>query len=270
MRKIALTLALAALALATAGCQKLQSRDSLNKGVNAFKNAQYPEAVELFKKAVELDPSFASARLYLATAYMQQYVPGADTPENNQMAQAARAQFNEVLKLEAGNSVALASLASLCLNEKKWEEARQWNNKLIGVEPKNNQAYYSLGFIAWSEWYPTYTATRSELKMGADDAGPFKDAKIREDLKARFGKTIDDGLVALDKCLEIDPQYDDAMTFKNLLIRERADLSDSKDEYAKEVATADSWISKALEVKKTKAEAKNKKTGGGITMSEEK
>ena len=80
---------------------KLQSRDQLNKGVQAFKNAQYPEAVEHFKNAVELDPNFPVARLYLATAYMQQYIPGADSPENNQMAQAAHDQFMKVLEQDA-------------------------------------------------------------------------------------------------------------------------------------------------------------------------
>ncbi len=59
----------------------LSARDQLNKGVAAFKNAQYPEAVEHFKTAVDLDPNFPTARLYLATAYMQQYIPGADRPK---------------------------------------------------------------------------------------------------------------------------------------------------------------------------------------------
>ena len=72
--------------LLASGCQKLKSRDQLNKGVQAFKNAQYADAVENFKTAVELDPTFPTARLYLATAYMQQYIPGAESPENNRMA----------------------------------------------------------------------------------------------------------------------------------------------------------------------------------------
>jgi len=46
-----------------------------------------------FKKAIELDPEFPVARLYLATAYMQQYVPGSDTPENKRNADSALEQF---------------------------------------------------------------------------------------------------------------------------------------------------------------------------------
>ena len=81
-------------------CNQLRARDQLNKGVQAFTNAQYPEAVERFKTACELDPGFAAARLYLATAYMQQYIPGAESPENNKMAQAAQDNFMKVLEQE--------------------------------------------------------------------------------------------------------------------------------------------------------------------------
>ena len=73
----------AVLAFTGSGCNKLKARNQLNTGVQAFKNAQYAEAVENFKKAVDLDPNFPPARLYLATAYMQQYIPGAESPENS-------------------------------------------------------------------------------------------------------------------------------------------------------------------------------------------
>ena len=55
------------------GCSKLRARDLLNKGVAAFKNAQFDAAVEDFKQAKELDPDLINARLYLATAYASQY-----------------------------------------------------------------------------------------------------------------------------------------------------------------------------------------------------
>src|SRR5579862_2022965 len=107
-RTILAALAVSALALFATGCEKLKAREQLNKGVQAFKNAQYPQAVERFKTAVELDPTFATARLYLATAYMQQYIPGADSPDNMKMASAAQDQFMEVLKQDDKNSLAIA------------------------------------------------------------------------------------------------------------------------------------------------------------------
>jgi tetratricopeptide (TPR) repeat protein len=70
-----LTILAAGLALLSAvGCEKLRARDQINKGVQSYKNAKYEEAIEHFKNAVQLDPSLLNARLYLATAYMQQYI----------------------------------------------------------------------------------------------------------------------------------------------------------------------------------------------------
>ena len=80
MRKPISIAAVAALAFLAAGCTQLRSRSQINEGVTAFKSAQFPQAVEHFKTAVELEPEFSTARLYLAVAYMQQYVPGSGRP----------------------------------------------------------------------------------------------------------------------------------------------------------------------------------------------
>jgi tetratricopeptide (TPR) repeat protein len=265
MRKLAMILPLAVLAVLGTSCQKLQSRDQLNKGVAAFRSAQYPDAVEKFKEAVKLDPTFTTARLYLAMAYLQQYIPGAESPENMQMAQASYDQFMKVMESDPKNTVAMASIASLFLNEKKWTDARQWYDKLTSLDPNNADAYYSLGFIAWSEWYPEYGQARANLNMKQDDAGPFKDKKVREALKAKWDPVIEGGLKALDKALQINPDYDDAMAYENLLVRERADLMDDKAQYEQQIKIADDWVDKNLATKKKKAEEKAKKAGGGIT-----
>jgi len=267
MRKAMLILAVAALAVLATSCNQLRARDQLNKGVQAFTNAQYPEAVERFKTACELDPGFAAARLYLATAYMQQYVPGADSPENNKMAQAALDNFKKVLEQEPKNTLALQSIASLMLNQKKWDEAQQWFDKVVAVDPNNADAYYSEGFIAWSKWYPAYGTARANLGMKQEDPGPLKDKKVKEELKAKWAPVIDGGLQALDKCLQINPEYADAMAYENLLIRERADLADTKEDYEKQLKIADGWVDKALATKKILAEKKNK-SGGGIVADQ--
>jgi tetratricopeptide (TPR) repeat protein len=264
MRYFLVVPAVGALAIFSVGCQKLQSRDQLNKGTQAFRNAQYPEAVEHFKQAVELDPTFPVARLYLATAYMQQYIPGAESAENDKMAKAAYDTFMEVLKEDPRNSTALASIASLYLYQRKWDDAQQWYEKLIAIEPNNADAYYSLGYIAWQKWYPAFGSELAELGMKQDDPGPIKDKKAKDELKEKWLPTINAGLDALDKTLKINPEYEDAMSYKNLLIRERAYLDDTKEDFAKDAKEADDWQQKALDTKKIKAARQEKKTGGGI------
>lgn len=272
--KWTLAAAVAASLMFSTGCEKLKARDHLNKGVAAFKNAKFPEAVEHFKQAIELDPTFPSARLYLATAYMSQYIPGAESPENLQNAKAAHDNFIKVLELDPNETTAIASLASLHYNEaqgtlaleakfKKLDEAKGWYEKLAQVDPNNKEAFYSLGVIAWAKWYPRLMEARAKLGMKPEDPGPIKDKKLREELKAQYGPMIEDGLKKLQRALEIDPKYDDAMAYMNLLVRERADLADAPDQYKKDIETADNWVQKALETKKIKAEEVAKKAAGG-------
>jgi tetratricopeptide (TPR) repeat protein len=203
--------------------------------------------------------------LYLATAYMSQYIPGAESPENQQNAQAAEQEFLKVLEKDPKNTVAISSLASLHYNqaqgnqpmEKKMqqlEEAKKWYTRLAEVEPNNKEAYYSLGVITWAKWYPELMSARAKLGMKPEDPGPIKDNKVREELKAKWGPVVEEGIANLKKALEIDPEYDDAMAYVNLLTRERADLADSKEVYAKDIQEADNWVQKALETKKMKAE----------------
>ena len=92
------------LALAACGCSRLKARDHLNKGVQDYRNAQFQPAIMHFKEAVRLDPTLLNARLYLATAYAQQYVPGGDSEDNKQIAQQAIDAFQDVLKMDPGNT----------------------------------------------------------------------------------------------------------------------------------------------------------------------
>jgi hypothetical protein len=106
--------------------------------------------------------------------------------------------------------------------------------------------------------------------MRQEDPGPIKDKKVRDELKAQYGPVIDGGLKALNKALEINPDYDDAMAYENLLTRERADLTDTKEEYTAQMKIAEDWFQKALATKKRKAEQKAKASGGGLTTEEAK
>jgi Tfp pilus assembly protein PilF len=252
---------IAALALVATGCNKLKARDNLNRGVQAYKSTQYTQAVERFETAVQLDPTFTPARLYLAMAYYMQYIPGAESPENQQMADRALDQFQKVLQQDPKNDVATKSIASLYYNQKKWDQAEEWYKKGLQLNPTDKESYYTLGVIAWSKWYPVYGTARAKLSMKPEDPGPIKDKKVKEELKAQYLPLVDAGIQNLQKALDIDKEYDDAMAYMNLLIRERADLDDTPEQYQKDIEVANNWVQKTLETKKIKAERKPVSTG---------
>jgi len=273
MKSRVILLAIALVALLSTGCDKLKSRDKLNRGVQAYKSGRYADAVVYFKSAVELDPDNVNGRLYLATAYMTQYIPGADSPDNNKLAQSAKEEFLRVLEKHPNDPTALASLASLAYQQaqgipdletkyKKLDESKEWYTKLVQADPKNKEAWYSLGVIDWLKWYGNLLSARAKLGMKPDDPGPLKDKKVREELKQKWSATIDEAKADLQRALDIDPNYDDAMAYMNLMIRYSADLVDSPQEYEKQVELANQWVQKALDTKKAKAAAAAKSTGG--------
>lgn len=256
--------ALVGLMFWTAGCTnaiaKLQARDQLNKGVNAFKNANYPQAIEHFKRSIQLDPDFPNARLYLASAYMSQYVPGAESEDNKRNAEAATKGFMEVLDKDKDNKLAVESLGSLAFNQKKFDEAMNWYRKLVDLDPKKKEAYYNMAVIDWTRAFQADAEVRAKVGMKPEEPGPIKDKKAREDLRAKSEAVIKEGVDMVQKALAIDPNYDDAMGYLSLLYRQQADIADSAEEGRKLTAQADEWMNKTLELKKKKTESPQPKT----------
>ena len=85
----------AAMLVNLSGCKRLEARNQLNKGVEAYKAAHYEEAINHFQKAVSLDPTYPMTRTYLATAYAQQVVPDLKSPQNLKLAHMAIDEFNK-------------------------------------------------------------------------------------------------------------------------------------------------------------------------------
>ena len=251
----------------TTGCERLRARDQLNKGVLAYKNARYEEAINHFQQAVQLDPSLLNARLYLATAFAQQYIPGADAPDNNKMAEQAIDQYKEVLQRDPKNVNSVKGIAYLYLQMKQFDKAKEFYRKATELDPNDPEPYYSVGVIDWTQTYQPRMEERAKLGLKPDE--PLKDKKVCAALKEKNSPNIEEGIDNLKKALDKRQDYDDAMAYMNLMYRERADVEcEDPSARAADLKTADEWVDRTLAVKKAKAE---KQPGAaGITMDQGK
>jgi TonB family protein len=252
--------------LAQSTADTVDWRGWLQKGIQAYKAGRYQDAVEALQRAVDLNPNEMNPRLYLGTAFMTLYIPGSDSPGNREFARRAEAEFEMVVRFAPNDTTALASLASLSFQEaqgmqdseqkfRKLDESASWYEKLVAVDPQNKEANYSIGVIDWLKWYTEVVKARARLGMRPEDPGPLKDPVLRRELRERYTPVIEGGISKLQRALDIDPAYDDAMAYLSLTIRYRADVADSPELYRQDIEIADQWLRKAMETKKNTARA---------------
>jgi tetratricopeptide (TPR) repeat protein len=267
-RLFARVLACAALVFLVAGasgCNKLKARDLLNKGVGAFKNGQYDAAIEFFKQARDLDPTLMNARLYLATAYASQYIPGAPSDANMKLGNQAVTEFKDVLNIDPNNVSAIDGIGSIVYqmagspyDPAKFEESKSYHKKHIELKPNDPEPYYWVAVIDWvvtqrvnMELRQAYN--KSNLKKQVQDADPMP-ASVRSEYSSKSGTMVDEGISAAQKAVQLRPDYDDAMAYLSLLYRRKADMVESAQERDDLEKQADALLDKVKEIKQKRAE----------------
>ena len=268
-----LTLAAVVLALfSSVGCDKLRARDQLNKGVKSYKDNHYEQAIDHFQQAVQLDPTLINARMYLATAYVSQYIPGVDSPDNLRTAQQAIDEYQKVIDANPSRDQKVNSakgIAYLYLNEKKWDDAKKYYRMASDLDQNDPEPYYSVGVIDWTACYQPRMEKRAALGMKPEENLNPKNKdqmKACAELKVQNASSIQEGIDSLNKAIQLRPDYDDAMAYLNLIYRRKADVDFGDDAARKaDVASADEWRTKAMGTRKANEEKKNAGPGG-ITM----
>jgi tetratricopeptide (TPR) repeat protein len=261
-----LVAATSAVAFGASGCVKLKARDLLNKGVVAYTNGHYDEAVEDFKQSKDLDPTLINARLYLATAYATQYVPGAPSQENIRMGEEAVKEFQDVLSVDTNNLSAIDGIGSILFNmagtpysRERFDQSKTYHMKHITLKPEDPDPYYWVGVIDWTLAYRTHLEMRGKWRLAHPGKALKDDEAMPPDVRADYIKDnsdlINEGITNLQKAIELRPDYDDAMAYLNLLLRRKADEAATPDERASLLQQADELIDKAKEIKQKKMEA---------------
>lgn len=263
-RNTALAVALAGMVLSMSGCRQLQARDQLNKGVDAYKSAKYEEAIGHFQKATQLDPSLPMAKSYLATALAQNVVPGLDTAENMKTANQAIDIFKEVLAKEPSDVNSLKQIAGIYFSIKKYDDAKEWQKKVLAVDPKDAEAAYTVGVIDWTLAHQNALKELLAVNINDDGEGNVKaPKKTLQALSQENSPLVAEGLQYLNQAIADRANYDDAMTYLNLMYRRKADVDYANPSDVKaDVAAAKDWTAKAMGTRKENEEKKNKGPGG--------
>jgi len=246
------------------GCSfysRLQARDRLNKGVKAFTDQKFDAAAQFFQKAIELDPDSEfteTARMYLATSYTSQFVPGSTDPKSEEMAQKGIETFKQVIENAQNkaqpNKNAMISIASLYYQLKKYDDSKEWCKKVLAIYPNTEEAYYRIAVMDFDDSLDKTGIQGENVEF------------MRAEEKAKVQANIDEGLAALSKALEVRHDYFDAMEYQNLLWREKAKFEKDSKAKAELIRQADMVAQKALvlKLKAQQEEAQKPKKLGGL------
>jgi tetratricopeptide (TPR) repeat protein len=245
--------------------EQRQAREALDKGVQDYKNAQYEEAARDFLRAKQLDSKLLNARLYLATTYASQYIPGAPSDENIRKGQAAAEEFRGALSLDPQNIPAIDGLGSMLFqmagspyDPDLFQESKSYHQKHIYLRPNDPEPYYWVGVIDWTLTYRANSLLRTKHNLSvrgkqlSDDAPLPPD--LRDDYVREYGATIDEGIESLKHAISIKPDYDDAMAYLNLMYRRKADTVASESEREQLIKMADDLVDKVKDIKQKRAE----------------
>lgn len=274
---------LAVFGFALTGCAEVRARKLAREGNQLYRDGEYAAAVEKYEASKALYPELAVVALNQGIACRQQMVPGAKTPENERAARCAIEAFTRLAKLnpedERAEPLLVQTLfdadrfaelesrykAALAKNPKdpaalngliqvysRWE---RWDDALAQVvrraelQSKDAEAQYAVGAFIWSRLF--------QRGGGADKSAfdPRVEPKQTPPLWSAgdvFGNKrvalADQGISYLEKAIALRPTYREAMTYLNLLYRQKSFAYFEKpDEWQKCIDAAEMWRKKALE-----------------------
>jgi tetratricopeptide (TPR) repeat protein len=243
------------------GCNKIKARQEIKKGNEFFKATQYQAALANYQEAMRLDPGEARLHKFVGETYMALYQPGSKHPKDLEFANKsiqelqtylkeypndkkvreflvsmylaveryddAIAFYQDLLKNNPNDVKAMGSISSMYFKKGDFFQGVEWQKKRAAVEPENTEPWVMIGVQAWdrSYHYP--------------DVDPATRARI-----------VDEGMNALDRALKKNQENFDALTYMNLLWREKAKLETEDAKKQEDIATADKYREQALALRK--------------------
>jgi len=230
----ALGLGVALLAVvAGAGCQDLRARQFLKTGNDHYRKGEYQPAVDAYRQAEAIRPDIVQVHLHQAYADLSLFIPGDAAPANQQVAKDAIDAFNRYLKLRPNDEKIRQIMIQTLIDSGRYDDALNFFKAKLEQNPKDLEAIKALGVISskagrfedglgWYErrtqvtpndpeaFYAIGTLCWERLYQRSDKAGEER------------VKLADRGILALKHAVELKPKYVEAVTYINLLYRERA------------------------------------------------
>ncbi len=177
------------------------------------------QAEPVVKNMIELDPKDPTNYFALAKIY-----------EDSGEYELAEQTFLQARDAKPNDPAVFLQLAGYYSRQGNFDKTIESLNERIKVEPNNPEAYYTLSTYYWDEAY--------------------RDFRLNDKQKLDY---VLSGIDAVNKAVEIRPDYMEAIAYKNLLLRLQANLEKDPAKQQALLREADQLRDKATELRKQKA-----------------
>lgn len=242
-----------------AGCSKVNGRIVIREANDFYDKQDWANALKQYERARRIDPSFPELDRSIGYCYIGLYKPDETSPQNEKQADGAIRELSNYLKKRPDDTVArealintylnanrtsqaidyfknylqahpadlsvVKSIATLYAKEGNFAEALNWYEKITLLEPKNPESFYIFGVVLYE-------------KVAKD---PPQDPGQRMAL-------IERGKAALQKSIDLKPDYFESMAYLNLLYRQQALVETDPVKQQELIGKADAIRGRALQI----------------------
>ncbi len=225
-------------------------RALIKAGSDALAKNQLHEAAEAFQKAVDLDPSSFEAHEGLGIALAREIIAGNVRPsEDSDATDRAENHLRQAAELEPSAGKPLITLAhmetalaeqTVDRNEQslRYGKAQEALKRAIAVEPGRADLYLQLAIVERDQFGPAVQKARSQSSRAG---GPIPDEDWRHQLQTKYGSLIEDAISNAHSAANLEGHSTKAFLLMARLLRERAQIRNSQQDYAADMQNADDW-----------------------------
>lgn len=249
--------------LSLAGCKKIEARGEIKRGNEFFKAGNYASALASYQAAGQLDPGQDKIKKFIGLTYMMMVQPGSKHPKDIEFAAKAMENLQAYVKEHPEDKKANEYLVSMYLQADKFDEAIAFYQQRLQADPKDSKAIQSLAamyfkkgdFKTGFEWLEKRAAMEPNNPEGWTMIGvqAWDRSYHYPDLDpATRAAIVEKGIEAVDKALKLPGEAGkfDALTYINLLYREKAKMEPDPVKQQDLIATADKYRQQALDLRK--------------------
>jgi tetratricopeptide (TPR) repeat protein len=211
---------------------------------------RHRESVEALQKAVDQDPSSAKAHEQLGAALLNDIIAGNVRPSaDSDVAERAEHHLKRAIELAPFASGPLMELSTLeaVLAERsgdgdqradRYKKAQDLLKQVLALEPGKAGMYFRLASLERDEFGPAIQQAKARF---SGNRGPLPDAGLRHSLQQQYGSLVEDAVQNGQKASEMAAHSPQPLLLMSRLLRERALIRDTAEEYASDMHSADDW-----------------------------